>query len=93
MADGVAMFIIGRCYGHVADFFGHCLCSYVGRCYCLVADGMPTMDVDGRCYSQGCRWIGHWVNVSVLILMFCVGPLPICEADGTCLCFCLGMGH
>ena len=25
---------------------------HVGRCYCLVADGMPTMGVDGRCYSQ-----------------------------------------
>ena len=86
-------FIIGRCYCHVADVFATVFCSYNSRCYCLVADGMPTMGMDGRCYSQGGRLIGHWVNVSVLILMFCVGPHPICEADGTCLCSCLGMGH
>ena len=71
MADGIAMSIIGRCYCHVAD----CLplfCSFVlfSRCYCLVFHRMPTMDVDGRCYSQGVRRIGHWVNVSVVILMF-----------------------
>ena len=53
-------------------FLATVFCSYVDRCYCLVADGMPTMGVDGRCYSQGGRWIGHRVNVSVLILMFCV---------------------
>ena len=29
----------------------------------------------------------------VLIQMFCVKPHPICEADGTYLCFCVGMGH
>ena len=29
----------------------------------------------------------------VLILLFCVGPHPIYEADGICLCVCLGMGH
>ena len=47
---------------------------------------LPTMGVDGR-------WISHWVNTLVLILMFCAGPHPICEADGTCLYFYLRMGH
>ena len=42
--------------------------------------------VCGRCY-------GHWVNVLILILMLYLRPHPIYEADGTCLCFCLGMGH
>ena len=37
--------------------------------------------------------IATWVSVLVLILLFCVGPHPIYEADGICLCFCLGMGH
>ena len=46
-----------------------------------MAAGMPTMGVDGRCYSQGGRWNSHWVNVLVLILMFCVGPHPIYEVD------------
>ena len=58
---------------------------HVGRCYCPVADGMPTMGVDGRCYSQGGRRNSHWVSVLVLILLFCVGPHPIYEADGICL--------
>ena len=93
MADGIAMFMIGRCCCHVADVFTTVLYLFVGRCYYLVADGMPTMGVDGRCYSQGGRWIGHWVNVLILNLRFCVGPHPICEADCICLCFCLGMGH
>ena len=47
---------------------------------------LSTMVVDGR-------WNSHWVNALVLILIFCAGPHPICEADGTCLYFCLGMGH
>ena len=47
----------------------------------------------GRCYSQSGRWNDHWVNVLISILMFYVGPHPICEADGTCLCSYLGMGH
>ena len=38
---------------------------------------LPTMGVDGR-------WNSHWVNVLVLILMFCAGPHPIHVADGTC---------
>ena len=46
----------------------------------------PPMGVCGRCY-------GHWVNVLILILMLYLRPHPIYEADGTCLCFCLGMGH
>ena len=29
----------------------------------------------------------------ILIQMLCVGPHPIYEADGICLCFYLGMGH
>ena len=33
------------------------------------------------------------VNVLVLILMSYVGPHPIYEADGICLCFYSGMGH
>ena len=47
---------------------------------------LPTMGLDGR-------WISQWVNALVLILMFCAEPHPICEADGTCLYFCLGIGH
>ena len=47
---------------------------------------LPTMGVDGR-------WNGHWVNTLVLIVMFCAGPHPTCEADGICLYFYLGMGH
>ena len=31
-------------------------------------------------------WNGHWVNL-ILIQMLCVGPHPIYEADGICLCF------
>ena len=77
----------------MADVFTTVFIVHVGRCYCLVTDGMPTMGVDGRCYSQGGRWISLWVNISVSILLFCVGPHPIYEADGICLCFCLGMGH
>ena len=112
MADGIALYMIGRCYCRVADVFTTILffvlladviawwlmllpllCSFVGRCCCLMADGMPTMGVDGRCYCQSGRWISLWVNGLILNLRFCVGPHPICEADGTCLCFCLGMGH
>ena len=44
---------------------------------------MPTMGVDGRCYSQDGRWISHWVNVLILNLRFCVRPHPICKVDGT----------
>ena len=87
------LFVFGRCYCQVADDFATVFVVHVGRGYCLVADGMPTMGVDGRCYSQDGRWISHWVNVLVLILLFYVGPHPIYKADGTCLCFCLGMGH
>ena len=47
---------------------------------------LPTMGVNGR-------WNSHWVNTLILILMSCVGPHPIYVADGTCLCFYLGMGH
>ena len=35
---------------------------------------MPTLGVDGRCYSQSGRWIIHWVNVLILNLRFCLGP-------------------
>ena len=87
--DGVAMYDwqmllpCGWCYCHC------CIFCFVGRCCCLVADRMPTMSVDGRCCSHGGRWISHWVNVLILNLRFCVRPHAICEADGTCLCFCL----
>ena len=88
---------VNHCFYYLADVIARMADGYaiymIGRCYCLVADGMPTMCVDGRCYSQGARWISHWVNVLILNLKFCVRPRPICEADGTCLCFCLGMGH
>ena len=70
---------------------GWCCCHY--DVVLFLADGfawrlmeLPTMGVDGRCIS-------HWVNTLVLILMFCAGPHPICEADGTCLYFYLGMGQ
>ena len=99
-------FLIGRCYCHVADVVAtNCVlliwqmllpsswCCYHYYVVLFLADvfacrqmELPTMGVDGR-------WNSHWVNTLVLILMFRVGPHPICEADGTCLCFYLGMGH
>ena len=94
MVDGIAII----CVWQMLLPGGCCCCHlhfivHVGRCYCLVADGMPTIGVDGRCYSQGGRWNSHWVKVLVLMLLFCVEPHPLYEADGICLCFCLGMGH
>ena len=50
----------------------------------------------------GCGWqmlLPKWlmdlplVNVLISILLFCAVPHPICEADGICLYFYLGMGH
>ena len=45
MADGIAMFMIGRCCCHVADVFTTVLyfLFFVGRCYCLVADVFATI--------------------------------------------------
>ena len=37
-------------------------------------------------------WNGHKVTL-ILIQMLYVGPHPIYEADGICLCSYLGMGH
>ena len=37
-------------------------------------------------------WNGHRVTL-ILIQMLYVGPHPIYEADGICLCSYLGMGH
>ena len=56
--------------------------------------GVIAKFVDGES-THGCggRWNSHWVNVLISILMFYVGPHPICQADGICLCFYLGMGH
>ena len=43
----------------------------------------------GRCYTTSrCCNLFYMV-----VVMFCVGPHPIYEADGYWLCFCLGMGH
>ena len=61
LADVVAMWLV------LLPLLYFC---FVGRCYCLVADGMPTMGMDGRYYSQGGWWIGHWVNVLILNLPF-----------------------
>ena len=47
---------------------------------------LPTMGVNGR-------WNSHWVNTLILIVMFCLGHHSIYVADGTCLCFYLGLGH
>ena len=60
----------------------HCS-SYLAGVIAMVVDGKST-------HGCGGRWNSHWVNVLILILMFCVGPHPICEADGICLCSCLG---
>ena len=87
MTDGIAIVCIWQM------LLQQCITVHAGRCYCLMADGMPTMGVDGWCYCQCGRWNGHWVNVLILILLFCAGPHPIYEANGTCLCFCLGKGH
>ena len=42
MADGIAMYMIGRCCCHVADLFATVI-FFVGRCYCLVADVLPLL--------------------------------------------------
>ena len=59
---------------------------------------------DGIAYQGGCglwsdvitiggRWNSHRVTLfmSALVLDCCTEPHPICGADGTCLCSCLGM--
>ena len=69
----------------------HNCSSYVAGVIAMVVDGKSTRGCGGRCYSKAGRWNSHWVNVLILILMFCVGPHPICEAHGTCLCSCLGI--
>ena len=66
-----------------------CLAGVIAK----MVDGMSTHGFGGRCYSQSGRWTSHWVNVLISILMFYVGPHPICEADGICLCSYLEMGH
>ena len=45
MADGIAMYMIGRCYCHMADVFTtNCFVfMFVGRCNCLVADVFATI--------------------------------------------------
>ena len=53
----------------------------------------PPMGVLADIIAKVAWWNSHWVNFLILILMFCVSPHPIYEADGTCLCSCLGMGH
>ena len=33
-------------------------------------------------------------GITLVLVPSCYAePHPICEADGTCLCFCLGMGY
>ena len=66
-----------------------CLAGVIAK----VVDGKSTHGCGGRCYSQGGKWNGHWVNVLISILMFCVGPHPICETGDIFLCSYLGMGH
>ena len=77
-----------------------------GQCYChIIAVHVwlmllpwwlmlnPPMGVLADVIAKVAWWNSHWVNVLILILMFCVGPHPIYETDGTCLYSCLGMGH
>ena len=40
------------------------------------------------------EWLqGNFVFISALVLNCCTEPHPICGADGTCLCSCLGMDY
>ena len=50
------------------------------------------MGVVGRCYSQVADGIatGQCLSFNSDV---CVKPHPIYEADGICLCSCLGMDH
>ena len=60
---------------------------------------------DGIAYPCGCvLWDvvtmcstgnGQWVHsfISVFIMDCCTQPHPICDADGTCLCFCFGIDY
>ena len=68
-----------------------------------VAD-VIAMVAEGIAYHGGCglwsdvitiggRWKGHFVFISDLVLDYCTEPHPICGADGTCLCSCLGMDY
>ena len=43
MADGITMYMIDRCYCHVADVFTTNYFCFFGRCYCLVADVLPLL--------------------------------------------------
>ena len=40
---------------------------------------------------RGGRWM--WVFILISVLTCYAEPHPICEADGTCLCFCSGMDY
>ena len=88
--------VLGWCYGHDVVWLvflpgGWCYCHMIAVHVWLVLlprwlmEG-PPMGGGGIHYSQSDKWNGHWVNVLISILMFYVGPHPICEADDTCLC-------
>ena len=99
------MVLLGWCYCHIDNIvwlvllpewlmlLPHNCSSCLAGIVAIVVDVKSTHGCIGRCYSQGGIWNSPWDNVLILILMFCVGPHPICEADGTCLYSCLGMGH
>ena len=90
------MFVFGRCYCQVAVVIAIVVDSSCWQMLlpmwlmeCLPWGGLADVIAKGK---SG-RWNSHWVNVSVLILMSYVGPHPIYEVDGICLCFYLGMHH
>ena len=59
----------------------------------LMADVIATAGCEcfppGRCHSQGAD--GRVIFILISVLRCYAEPHPIYEADGTCLCSCLGM--
>ena len=89
MADVIAtswLILFGRCYSQVAGIVAtanvsSCLADVIVK----MVDGIPTMGVVWQMLQPKWQMDSHWVNVLISILMSCVGPHPIYEADGTCL--------
>ena len=101
MADVVAIFdLLGWCYCLVFMKLADVIAS--GWCYCHICSRLMLLPWWLMLYSpmgeladviaKVAWWNSHWVNL-ILIQMLCIGPHSIYEADGICLCFCLGMGH
>ena len=69
MADVIVtswLMLFGRCYSQEASVVAtvnvsSCLADVIAK----MVDGIPSMGVVGRCYSQGGRWNSHWVNVLI----------------------------